>query len=83
MLNLGTTPLRALRQWRGMTSAQFTRRTKLSPTTQGFLERGAAPTPDQLIALARGLDLDPGVLAVALATGTLEAVPGADANVSR
>jgi transcriptional regulator with XRE-family HTH domain len=72
VLNLGTTPLRALRQAKALTLDELSRRTGMSCTTLGFLDRGAVPTPEQLTTLARAFDLEPGALAITLATGTLQ-----------
>ena len=83
MFPLGITSLRALRQSKALPLSRLSQRSGLSQTTIAFLERGATPSPDQLIALARGLDLEPGALAIVLATGTLVPASGADADVPR
>jgi len=70
-VQLGTSPLKALRQSRALTVEDLSRVTGLSSTTVAFLEKGARPTPAQLIALAKGYGLDAAMLATTLATGTL------------
>lgn len=77
MLNIGIGPLRAARIARGRTAAQVCEASGISSTTYAFMERGASPTPHQLVQLARGLNMDPGALAITLATGVLVADPEA------
>jgi hypothetical protein len=82
MPTFGMTAVKALRLGHGIPISSFCADSEISPTTLGFIEKGAAPTPSQLVQLAKGLNMDPGVLAVVLATGYLVADHGAADDVA-